>query len=370
MARAAVLYRVGEPLEIVDDVEVAAPRAGEVRIRVACSGICHSDLSAQNGTVGFPLPVVLGHEGAGVVTDVGPGVSALVPGDHVVVSWVPQCGTCFHCARSEGFLCDSAQLALISGGLLDGTTRLRRAGVDLHQMAVAGTFSDTVVVPATGAVKIPVDVPLSSAALIGCGVLTGVGAALNSATIPPGDSVAVIGCGGVGLNVIQGAVVAGAGEIIAIDAKAPKLELARRFGATQTILADGSDVIAAVLDLTGGRGVGVAFEVIGLESTIHQALRMARKGGQAVLVGAPGVDVRLNVRVFAGLLTAAKSVVGCWYGATDVRRDVPRILELHRSGRLQLEELISRRIPLDAVNEGLQALATGDVARIMVEHSA
>src|SRR3954469_5549016 len=204
MPKAAILTGLEQPLEI-HDVELDKPHAGEVSVRMGASGVCHSDLSVQNGTLMGVAPIVLGHEGAGVIEEVGEGVTSVKPGDHVVVSWVPQCGDCFFCERDQGYLCEGAGAALASGGLLDGTTRFTSQGAPLYQMAASGTFSEVSIIPETGAVKIPDDVDMRVAALIGCGVLTGTGAAMNTAKINKGDSVAVIGCGGVGLNVIQGA---------------------------------------------------------------------------------------------------------------------------------------------------------------------
>ncbi len=366
MHRAAVLPAVGQPLEIRDDVEAEAPRAGEVKIRVAASGVCHSDLSMQNGTLLTPTPIVLGHEGAGEIVEVGEDVGDLEVGDHVVVSWVPQCGRCFFCRRDQPQLCELGMRVAASGGLLDGTTRFTSGGAPLFQMAGAGTFSEYTVIPAIGAVKIPKDVDLRVAALIGCAVLTGVGAALNTARIREGDSVAVIGCGGVGLNVVQGACVAGAERIIAVDTAPRKLEMARRFGATDTVDASAGDPVSRVMGLTSERGVDVAFEVVGLGPTIEQAIRMARRGGQAVLVGVPRMDVTVTLPAFVGIVLAEKCIQGCWYGSSDVQRDVPRILRLWRDGRLQLEELISQEITLAGINDAFEAMGSGEVARSVV----
>ena len=366
MHRAAVLTAVGEPLEVRDDVEADAPHAGEVMIRVAASGVCHSDLSMQNGTLMTPTPVVLGHEGAGEIVDVGEGVSGLGPGDHVVVSWVPQCGECFFCRRGQPQLCELGVKVAVTGGLLDGTTRLHSAGAALFQMAGSGTFSEYAVIPAQGVVKIDPDVDLRVAALIGCGVLTGVGAALNTARIAEGDTVAVIGCGGVGLNVIQGARLAGAAEVIAVDTSPNKLDMARRFGATQAVDASAADPVSGVMTLTSERGADVSFEVVGLGPTIEQAIRMARRGGQVILVGVPRMDVVVTIPAFLGLVLAEKTIKGCWYGSSDVRRDVPRLIDLWRQGRLQLMELISREIGLDDVNKAFEAMGTGDVARSVI----
>src|SRR5437764_280996 len=331
MAKAAVLTGLNQPLEIRDDVEVEAPRAGEIKVRMGASGVCHSDLSIQNGTIMSPTPCVLGHEGAGVVEEVGEGVTSVKPGDHIVISWVPQCGECFYCQRDQGYLCERSGAALASGGLLDGTTRFTSAGAPLFQMAASGTFSEVSIIPESGAVKIPDDLDMKVAALIGCGVLTGTGAALNTANIAKGDTVAVIGCGGVGLNVIQGARIAGAENIIAIDMNETKLQMAKEFGATTTINASDGNPVNQVMELTAQRGVDVAFEVIGLGPTIEQTIRMARRGGQAILVGVPSMDVMVNVPAFLGVVVSEKTIKGCWYGSSNVQKDVPKLIELYQS---------------------------------------
>lgn len=368
MVKAAVLVGVGQPLEIRDDIEVEAPRAGEIKLRMGASGVCHSDLSMQNGTMFGPAPMVLGHEGAGVVEEVGEGVTNLEPGDHVVVSWVPQCGECFYCARGEGYLCERSGAALASGGLLDGTPRMTSQGAPLYQMAASGTFSEVSIIPAVGAVKIPDDVPMPVAALIGCGVLTGVGAAINTADIKEGDTVAVVGCGGVGLNVIQGARIKKAGRIIAVDMAPAKLEMAKEFGATDIVNAADGDPVAAVQALTEGRGADVAFEVIGLQQTIEQVVNMTRRGGEAVLVGVPRMDVMLQVPAFLGLVLNAKTIKGCWYGSSNTHEDVLKLVELYKSGELKLDELISREIKVDEVNEAFEAMGSGEIARSVIRY--
>jgi S-(hydroxymethyl)glutathione dehydrogenase / alcohol dehydrogenase len=365
MVNAAVLAAVGQPLEIRHDIEVESPHAGEVLVRMAASGVCHSDLSMQNGTLLTPTPIVLGHEGAGVIEAVGEGVTDLAPGDHVVISWVPQCGSCFYCDRGQPEICEGASPSVM-GYLLDGTTRFRSQGQALHQMGAAGTFSECSVIPAVSAIKIPADIDLKVAALIGCGVLTGVGAALNTAEISPGDTVAVVGCGGVGLNVIQGAAIAGAAEIIAVDIHPAKLELARTFGATAVVDASRRDPVSGVMDLTAQRGADVAFEVIGLQQTIDQTISMTRRGGQAVLVGVASMDATVNVPAFFGVVLAEKTIRGCWYGGSDVRRDVARILDFYRDGQLNLDGLISQTIALEQVNEAFDALKAGAVARTVI----
>src|SRR5438132_4474038 len=365
MPKAAILTALDQPLEI-HDVELDSPHAGEVKIRMGASGVCHSDLSMQNGTIMAAAPIVLGHEGAGVIEEVGEGVTNLKPGDHVVVSWVPQCGECFFCKRGQGELCKVADASLASGGLLDATPRFSWKGSPLSQMAASGTFSEYSVIPAIGAVKIPDDVPLKVAALIGCGVLTGVGAALNTADIKEGDTVAVVGCGGVGLNVIQGARIAGAENIIAVDMNETKLQLAKEFGATATVNASQGDPVSQVMSLTDERGADVAFEVIGLGPTIDQTISMTRRGGQAILVGVPRMDVMVKIPAFLGLILQEKTIKGCWYGSSNVHRDVPKLVELYKKGDLKRDELISREISLDQVNEAFDAMKTGEVARSVI----
>ena len=368
MVKAAVMTGIDLPLEIRDDVEVEAPRAGEIKIRMGASGVCHSDLSMSNGTMMAAAPIVLGHEGAGVVEEVGEGVTNLAPGDHVVVSWVPQCGDCFFCNRDQGYLCENANAALATGGLLDGTTRFTSQGAPLFQMAASGTFSEVSIIPAIGAVKIPNDLDMKVAALIGCGVLTGTGAAMNTANIAKGDTVAVVGCGGVGLNVIQGARIAGAGEIIAIDMNETKLQMAKEFGATATVNASQSDAVSQVMEMTGQRGADVAFEVIGLQQTIDQTITMTRRGGQAILVGVPKMDAMVTLPAFFGVVLAEKTIKGCWYGSSNVQKDVPKLIDLYKKGELKLDELISRTITLDQVNEAFDAMKTGEVARSVIQY--
>jgi S-(hydroxymethyl)glutathione dehydrogenase/alcohol dehydrogenase len=365
--KAAVLTSVDTPLEIRDDVEIAAPGPGEVRVKVAASGVCHSDLSVQNGTIPLPTPIVLGHEGAGVVEAVGDGVTRVVPGDHVVLSFVPACGECYMCTRGQSYLCEKAAMQAM-GGMLDGTTRLTSGGDPLFQMACLGTFGEVAIVPEISMVKIPEDVPLDVAALIGCGVLTGVGAALNTANIQPGDTVAVMGCGGVGLNVIQGARIAGAGKIVAIDMFDSKLEMAKQFGATDAVNPNDGDAGAQVAALNGGRGADVAFEVIGLKATMQQTIELIRPGGEAILVGVPRMDVMLELNAAFTFLYLDKTVKGCWYGSSNVYEDVPKLLELWKKGELKLEELISREIKVDQVNEAFEAMGSGEVARSVIKH--
>jgi S-(hydroxymethyl)glutathione dehydrogenase / alcohol dehydrogenase len=368
MPKAAICTQVGSPLEIVD-LDLEDPKAGEVRIQLGASGVCHSDLSVTNGTLPLALPAVLGHEGAGTVVQLGEGVDNLKVGEQVVVSWVPQCGSCYFCTHDQGELCEVGSTAAMSGGMLDMTPRFARDGSPIFQMAASGTFAEETVIPAIGAVKVGADMPIDAAALIGCGVLTGFGAAVNTASIRKGDTVAVIGCGGVGLNVIQGAKHAGAERIIAIDMVPGKLERAQKFGATTLVNAGDADPVGQVMELSGGRGADVAFEVIGLGPTIEQAFQMTRRGGHAVIVGVPAFDVTMQLTPAMDLLFQEKQIRGCWYGSSNVHRDVPMLAKLYTEGKLLLDELISQEIQLDQVNDALQNMGSGEIARSVIKYS-
>src|SRR5262249_14870168 len=364
MTKAAVIVHCNEPVEI-RDVELAGPEAGGGRIAVRASGGCHTDLSVQNGTVPLPLPGVPGHECAGGVIEVGEGGSRFEGGDHVVPQFHPQCGRCYFCTRGESYLCELGAMAA-TGGLLDGTPRFASGGVPVHQMAMLGTFAEETVIPEISAVGVPAEVPAKIAALISCGVLTGVGAATKTASIHNGDTVAVLGCGGVGLNVIQGAKIAGAGELIAIDRFDSKLELARQFGATQTLNAPERGPSVAVRERTQGRGADVPLEVSGLDATIKQPLDMTRNGGEPVLVGVPRRDVTLSLPAAFTFLYTNKALRGCWYGSSNVDRDVPKLLDLYKRGELKLDELISREIKLEEVNDAFAAMGSGEIARSVI----
>ena len=362
--RAAVLQAVGRQLEVRDDLRLDAPREGEVMVRIAASGICHSDVSVQDGSVPLPTPIVLGHEGAGVIEALGAGVEGLALGDHVVLSFTPMCGHCFHCVRDEGFLCDDGRNRF-AGVLIDGTCRFWLDGHPLHQMAMCGTFAERTVVPASSVVPIARDIPLHLAALLGCGVLTGVGAACNTARIRSGDRVAVVGCGGVGLNVIQGARIAGAAAILAVDPVAEKRTMAIRFGATSVVDPDLGDPVEQVRAATDGRGADVVFEVVGREATINQALDMTRRGGQLVLVGIP--DLARVPAVLERLYYSARTITACSYGSANVRRDVPWLIDRYLNGGLMLDELVTEEIGLERINDAMTDLAstTATVRRVI-----
>jgi S-(hydroxymethyl)glutathione dehydrogenase / alcohol dehydrogenase len=363
MPKAAILTGLEQPLEI-HDVELDKPHAREVKVRMGASGVCHSDLSVQNGTLMGVAPIVLGHEGAGVVEEVGEGVTSVKPGDHVVISWVPQCGDCYFCQHGQGELCKAADASLASGGLLDGTPRFSWNGAPLSQMAASGTFSEVSVIPESGAVKIPDDVDMKVAALIGCGVLTGVGAALNTADIKKGDTVAVVGCGGVGLNVIQGARIAGAAVIVAVDVAEARLDTARRFGATHTVRAtrgddEMRDVVAAVRGIAGARGADYAFECTAVPALGAAPLRMIRHGGTAVQVSGIEQVIPVDMELFE----FDKTYVNPLYGNCRPSVDFPRLLELHRRGDLLLDELVTRTYALDDLDAAFDDLLAGRNAK-------
>lgn len=353
--KAAVLHEVGQPL-VVEDVKLDGPQEGEVRIRVRASGLCHSDLHLAQGDNPVIVPAVLGHEAAGEVTAVGEGVAGIAVGDMVATSFSSFCGHCRECQTGHNHRCDSKPA---------GVTRPRVSwrGQPVYALAGIGGFAEEVVAHRNSVVKLPEGVPAECAALMGCAVLTGVGAALNGAKIRPGSSVAVIGCGGVGLNVVQGARIAGAAQIIAVDTVPAKLEAARQFGATDVIPA-GPDAIGAVRDLTGG-GVDYAMEVIGLPETLLQAYHMARKGGSVVLVGMPRNDAMMTLPI-AKLMFNEISMTGSFMGSSPFQVFLPQLARLYRDGKLLLDELISDRIGLDGINEAYARLVAGETRRNVI----
>lgn len=361
---AAVLFEVGKPLEI-HEVDVAAPRAGEVLVRIAAGGVCHSDLHVMTGHLSAPLPAILGHEGAGVVADVGPGVTSVRAGDHVIPLWRVSCGECEHCTGGRPALCAAGLEVRRTGRLLDGTSRFSLDGKEIKHFNGVSTFSAYSVVPERAVLRIPDDLPLDRAALLGCAVITGVGAVVNCARVRPGSSVAVIGTGGVGLNAVQGAALAGAERIIAVDLLDRKLEFARQFGATHTVNASTADPVAAVRELTGGRGVDYAFEVIGLPKTMRQAYDCLAKRGMAVVVGVSPFTAEVSVPVMS-LVFEERVLTGSIYGSARPRHDIPKLIDLYRAGKLKLDELLTRTYPFKDINEAYAALERGEVARSVV----
>jgi len=356
--RAAVYVEQDQPL-VVEELEAVEPGPRDVVIQIAASGVCHSDLSATNGTLPMPPPCILGHEGAGTVDWVGAEVSHLRAGDHVIATFVPACGTCWYCLHDQSNLCEGAA----------GTAMLPRArrsdGSTATGFTGLGTFSDVMTVQESQAVKVDTELPDEQLALIGCGVTTGVGAALNTARIEPGSTVAVIGCGGVGQAVVQGARIAGASRIIAIDPVELKRTAAEQLGATDLVDPETGDPVEQVHQLTGGRGADYAFEVIGRPETILQAFLTARRGGTAVVVGMPRMDSQVTLPGFA-MFYDEKRLLGCVYGSAQVRRDFPRFISLVETGRLDLGAMVSRRIKLDEVNDAFRAMEAGEVIRSVI----
>ncbi|MBI1736721.1 MAG: Zn-dependent alcohol dehydrogenase [Candidatus Rokubacteria bacterium] len=363
-ATAAVLYEAGQKLQI-REVDVAAPRAGEVLVRMVAGGVCHSDLHVMTGHLSAPLPAILGHEGAGVVAEVGPGVTSVRAGDHVIPLWRVSCGECEECTGGRPALCAAGLEIRRTGRLLDGTSRFSADGAEIKHFNGVSTFSAYSVIPERAVLKIPTDLPLDRAALLGCAVITGVGAVFNCAKVRPGSSVVVVGTGGVGLNVVQGAAMAGAEKIIAVDLLDRKLEFARQFGATHTVNASGGDAVAAVRELTGGRGVDYAFEVIGLPKTMRQAYDCLAKRGLAVIVGVSPFTAEVSVPVMT-LVFEERMLTGSIYGSARPRHDIPKLIDLYRAGKLKLDELLTRSYPFKEINEAYEALERGEVARSVV----
>lgn len=342
----------------VEEVDVADPRAGEVRIKLGATGVCHSDLSVVNGTIPMPLPMVLGHEGAGVVESVGEGVTNVAPGDHVVLSFVPACGQCFHCARGEQQFC---MAGAPDGRMLDGTSRVTLDGKELGVMQFLGCMSEYSVVPSISVVKIDPSLPMSQAALVGCGVMTGVGAAIKTAEVKTGSTVAVFGCGGVGLSTIQGARLAGASTIIAVDLADDKLALAKEFGATHTVNAS-QDPVGPVREITGGIGVDYSFEVIGVPAVMTQAYASARRGGTVCIVGLGRITESFPMNACL-VSVEGKKTVGSFYGSANFQVDMPMLLELYRGGKLDLDRMITRTYSIDEAVQAFSDLEAGRNAR-------
>jgi NDMA-dependent alcohol dehydrogenase len=353
---------MGEPLSI-EELEIARPRENEVRVKVVASGICHSDYSVAHGILRSPMPVVLGHEGAGIIEEVGPGVTDLKPGDHVIASLSPSCGNCPMCAEAKPYLCFEMSRVMRDSTQLDGTKRLRRGEEEVGQLCAIGSFAEQMVIPAGSAIKIRDDAALDTVCLIGCGVTTGFGAAVNTAKIESGDSVAVIGCGGVGLSIVQGARVAGAGTIIAIDPVAEKRDLAQQLGATHAIDPFNEDVAKTVRAITG-KGVHHAFEALGRLDTIRQAWDILRPTGEAYVVGMPSLRETLKVPVLG--FFAQRQLRGSVYGSSTPKRDIPKFVDLYKAGELKLDQMITNRIRLDQVNDAFEAMGRGEGARSVI----
>jgi S-(hydroxymethyl)glutathione dehydrogenase / alcohol dehydrogenase len=361
--KAAVLTALNAPLEILD-VEQEGPKVGEVRVRVKATGVCMSDLHIMIGDWPTKMPIVLGHEAAGIIDEVGPGVSRLKSGDHVIFSFKPNCGHCSYCARGRSVLCNGHS-DTPGFRLYDGTARMKVNGQDVNQMARVGTFAETVVCSEENVVVIRKDMPWAQAALVGCSVATGVGAVTRHAKVPAGSTVLVIGCGGVGLNIVQGAKLAGARRIIAADLLDNKLAYAKTFGATDVINAKSGNLVKEVRALTGGLGVDYAFDAIGSEITVTQIVDAVAPGGHAVMVGIPAMTVRAGIAP-AMMVFQEKSLTGSFYGSVEPTIDFPILCDLYMDKKLNLDDLISRTYKLSEINEGFAQLRAGSVARGVV----
>jgi S-(hydroxymethyl)glutathione dehydrogenase/alcohol dehydrogenase len=356
--KAAVLEQIPGEL-VIDDIEISAVGPNDVLVRTVAAGLCHSDLHFMEGKYPHPVPVVLGHESAGVVEAVGDNVSYVQPGDHVISCISGFCGTCRYCLVGRPNLCDEMGM----GSAMSTPPPFRRGNEEVYQFAGLSSFAEQLLVRENLLVKIRNDMPLDKAALIGCGVTTGVGAVMNTAQVRPGETVAVIGCGGIGLNAIQAAALVGAGRVIAIDRVASKRELATQFGATDTIDASTVDPVMAVLELTGG-GVDHAFEAIGLTVTAQQAFNMLGKGGTATVIGMIPLGEKVEIDGFQLLME--KRLQGSNMGSNRFRIDMPQYIEWYMAGKLKLDELVSATMPIEKINDGFAALKDGEVARQLV----
>jgi S-(hydroxymethyl)glutathione dehydrogenase/alcohol dehydrogenase len=356
--KAAVFREVNKPMEI-EEVTVSKPGPREVLIRTKAAGICHSDMHFFNGSYPGKLPMVLGHESAGVVEQVGSDVHYVKPGDHVITCLSVFCGHCDQCLTGHLSLCQEPEM---SRGK-EEEPRISHNDQPLTPFAQLGSFAEMMLVHEHALVKVREDMPMDRAALIGCGVTTGIGAVIHTASVEPGSTVAVIGCGGIGLSAINGAALAGASRIIAVDMVASKLELARKFGATDLVDASDGEAIENVRELTGG-GVHYSFEAIGLKATAEQAFRMLRPGGTATVIGMipPGQMVELHGVDFL----AEKKIQGSMMGSNRFRVDMPRFVDFYLQGKLHLDDMISNRIALSDINEGMAALETGEIARSVI----
>jgi S-(hydroxymethyl)glutathione dehydrogenase/alcohol dehydrogenase len=359
--RAPLLYRQAEPLG-VEEIELEPPRDGEVLVRMAASGVCHSCLHAADGSwANVPTPMVLGDEGAGVVEAIGPGVRSVAPGDHVILSWAPSCGQCRYCVTGRPQLCARRPEPY---HMFDGTTRMRWRGAPVYHYGYVASFAPWTVVPESCAVTIRQDMPLDKAALIGCSVMTGAGAVLNTAKVPAGASLAVFGAGGIGLNAIQGGALVGAAPIIAVDTSDAKLEFARGFGASHAVNSGREDPVAAIRRLTDG-GADYTVVAVGHAGAMRQAYDALASGGACVVIGIPatGTELALDAYRIAG---REKRLVGSCYGSASVKADFPRMVNLYMAGKLKIDQLITHRYGIDEVNEAFRALAAGEVARGLI----
>lgn len=362
--RAALLEEPGKPLVIVDDVEIEAPRSGEVLVRVLHCGLCHSDVSQIDGTFSPPVPIILGHEAAGVVEAVGPGVTRVATGDRVMLTPCPPCGACYWCVRAEHSLCVNAS-AISTNRLPDGTTRLSRAGETVYRGVGLGAFAELVVIQESGAVPVPADVPLDVACVIGCAVQTGVGAVLNTANVEAGATVLVMGLGGIGISIVQGARLAGAARIIASDPVASRREAALGFGATDLIDPATQDVGAEVRRLTTV-GADYAFDAVGRAALVETGLWATRPGGTTVLVGAGPAEEVVSFPAVMALITE-KKILGSMLGSSNSPFEIPRLVALWQAGQLDLESMVTSHRPLAEINEAVEDMEAGRGIRTVLD---
>jgi Zn-dependent alcohol dehydrogenase len=355
--RAALMEAANQDLDIVDDVEVDDPGPGEVRVKVAACGVCHSDLHFLDGSLPFPVPAILGHEAAGEIESLGAGVEHLAVGDKVILTLRPPCGRCYWCLRGEFTICPVA--AVLTGGrLADGGTRLTHKGRQVFRGVGVAAFAEYVVLPASGAVKVASDTPLDIACVIGCAVQTGVGAVLNTAKVPEGATVLVAGLGGVGISIVQGARLAGATKVIGVDPVAERREQAAQFGVTDTIDPTAGDIASAAREITGGIGVDYAFEAVGKGALVQSCIDSTRNGGTTVMVGVARIGDMVTVPALQ-FGTSEKKLMGCFLGSSNPHRDFPKLLDLYRAGRLDLEAMVTARRPLDEVNVAFEDMQAG-----------
>jgi Zn-dependent alcohol dehydrogenase len=363
--RAAVMEAVDRPVE-VGEVDIRGPQAREVLVRVAACGVCHSDLSIVDGSFPSPLPVVLGHEAAGVVEEVGPDVSSVAPGDQVVLTPLPACGQCYFCTRNQPTLCAKYSLSLYTSLLPDGTSPLSRGGDIVYRGLATAAWAELAIMPEAAVVRVDADVPLETACVLGCAVQTGVGAVLNTANVEAGATVLVFGAGGIGIAVTQGACIAGAARIVVSDPVAARRDAALRFGATDVLDPAVDDVTTAAFELTGGIGFDYAFEAAGHAALIEQGIGAIRSGGTVVCVGAPPVDQGISIPGVVGFSATEKRLVGCLLGSVHAQRDIPRLLALWRAGRLDLDGMITARLPLAQAEQGLDLLRSREGIRTVL----
>lgn len=365
--RAAVLYGVNQPFE-VEEVDLEGPGPGEVLVEMAAGGVCHSDWHVVDGIIPKQFPLILGHEGSARVLEVGEGVRLVKPGDPVILSWIPDCGHCRYCMSGKANLCDGRK-PYTDGTLGNGNIRFSKNGRPVYHFNGVSSFAQHAVVPERGCVPIDPRVPLDKAALIGCAVSTGVGAVIFTAQATPGSTIAVFGTGGVGLNAVQGAVIAGASRIIAVDVSERKLQMAREFGATDLVNSAETDPVAAILELTGGVGVDYAIEAIGRPEPIRQAFEALCKGGTAVAIGIAAKEADIPIPPQT-LVYGERRLVGSFYGSTRPRADFARFVDLYLAGKLKLDQLVTREWRLDQINEAFAAMNAGEVARGIINQFA